>query len=135
MTLTDARRTLLDYRKGVIVTSWSLYEAIDLAIKVLPGDPPRPTCEERFRQIAEAVRVQYDIEPFATRSRDKSIVCWRQCVWMRLKNEGYPNYTIARTTGWDHATVWWGIARIEGYLAAGDRMASATWEALIKIAI
>ena len=145
MTLTDARKILEEHLAWMQSTydepepprpdQEMLYEAIDLAIKVLPGDPPRPTCEERFRQITEAVRVQYDIEPFATRSRDKSIVCWRQCVWMRLKNEGYPNYTIARTTGWDHATVWWGIARIGDYLAAGDRMASATWEALISIKI
>ena len=132
MTLTDARRTLLDYRKGVIVTSWSLNEAIDLAIKVLPSDPPRPTCEERFRQIAEAVRVQYDIEPFTTRSRKKAIVCWRQCIWMKLKNEGYPNHRIATATGWDHATIWWGVTRLKDYLASGDPLAVNTWNALIN---
>ena len=131
MTLTEARKTLSWYRIGINVNPAALHEAIDLAIKVLPNDPPRQSCESRFKQITDAIRIQHGIEPFATRSREKTLVCWRQCVWMKLKNEGYPNHRIATATGWDHATIWWGVSRLKDYLASGDPLAVNTWNALI----
>ena len=53
--------------------------------------------------------------------------------WKLLKQEGYPNLAIAKTTGWDHATVWWGLDRLTNYLESGDTLAIATWQELNDI--
>ena len=143
MKLTDARKTLEEHLAWMQSTydepepprpdQETLYEAMETAISVLPRQSGRQTVNERFDYICKAIESANGRTPFGTRSRDKEIVCWRQCVWRLLKQEGYPNLAIARATGWDHATVWWGLDRLTSYLQGGDPLATATWEELNRI--
>lgn len=129
MTLTEARKILEEYHPHEI----RVRQALDVAISVLPRQSGRQTVNERFDYICKAIESANGRTPFRTRIRDKESVCWRQCVWKKLKQEGYPNHAIAKATGWDHATVWWGLDRLSDYLQSGDPLATATWEELNKI--
>ena len=131
MTLTQARKTL---ESRLPDFDGELAEAMALAISTLPRESTRPSARERFDYICRAIESAKDgMHPFADRSRNKELVCWRQCVWRQLKQEGYPNHAISKATGWDHATIWWGLERLTGYLLSGDPLAVATWQELTQI--
>ena len=131
MTLTEARKTLERYRPTI--PDDDLGEAIDTAISVLPKDTSRPTAKERFNAIRRIILDVEGFDPFETRSRDPRLVCWRQCVWLLMAQEGYRSTEMERASGYDHATMWWGVRRLRDYLACGDRAAIAIWEELNRI--
>ena len=131
MTLTEARKTLERYRPTI--PDDELGEAIDTAISVLPKDTSRPTAKERLNAIRRIILDVEGFDPFETRSRDPRLVCWRQCVWLLMAQEGYRSTEMAQASGYDHATMWWGVRRLRDYLACGDRAAIATWEELNRI--
>lgn len=131
MTLTEARKTLERYRPTI--PDDELGKAIDTAISVLPKDTSRPTAKERLNAIRRIILDVEGFDPFETRSRDPRLVCWRQCVWLLMANEGYRSVEMAKASAYDHATMWWGVRRLRDYLACGDRAAIATWEELNRI--
>lgn len=132
MTLTEARKTFERYRNGAIAED--LREAIDAAITVLPRTSWRPSAKKRLEIIRESIRdAKGGFDPFQSRSRKDGIVCWRQCVWKLLAIEGYRNAEIARASKYDHASVWWGLQRLNGYLELGDRVVVTTWQELNHI--
>ena len=131
MTLTEARKTLERYRPTI--PNDELGEAIDTAISALPKDISRPTAKERLNAIRRIILDVEGFDPFETRSRDPRLVCWRQCVWLLMANEGYRSVEMAKASAYDHATMWWGVRRLRGYLSCGDRAAIATWEELNRI--
>lgn len=144
MTLTKARKILEEYLawcrsyddepEPPQPSSDDLYDALEAAISVLPMESMRPTAARRLETIREYIRAAKDgFDPFGSPTRDKRHVCWRQCVWHLLQTEGYGNSEIAHASGFDHATVWWGTQRLQGYLASGDWLAVAVWEELNRI--
>lgn len=143
MTLTEARKILeqhliwlrscVDDPEPPRPASDDLYEAIEVAISVLPRDSARPTAKERLNAIRRIILDVEGFDPFETRSRDPRLVCWRQCVWLLMANEGYRSVEMAKASAYDHATMWWGVRRLRGYLSCGDRAAIATWEELNRI--
>jgi len=145
MTLTEARRVLEDYQawrtyegpvgEGPIMPRFSLItEALDMAVAQLPSGEVRKPAAERYMEIRCAIAEAKDgFDPFRERSRDKVSVCWRQCVWRKLKSEGYHAVEVARVTGYDHATVWYALQRLDDFLYTGDLLAVRTWEDLNRI--
>lgn len=126
MTLTEARKTLERYRPTI--PDDELGEAIDTAISVLPRESARPSAGERLGQIREAILDAKGFDPFGTRKRDREMATWRQCVWIVLRREGYTTTEIGKVSGYNHATVYWGVSRLRGYLACGDRLSLAIWQ-------
>lgn len=133
MTLTEARKILEEFRDGLDPDPQAVMDAIEIVIPVLPRETPRMRCPERLEQIINLITAQYGFNPFGGRRRDKEYVCWRQCVWMRLRKEGYTSMAVSRATGFDHATIWWGVERLQSYLEAGDYLAVSTWKELNKL--
>lgn len=127
MTLTEARKTL-ERRRLDTPFDDELAEAIDTAISVLPAESRRPTTGKRLAAIRASIRDAKGFDPFSSRDRRKDMVCWRQCVWLQMQNEGYRTGAIGSACGYNHATVWWGVDRLRGYLSSGDRFAAAVWE-------
>lgn len=132
MTLTEARKTLERFRRDTRFDP-ELEEAIDAAISALPREARRPTARERLNALRRVILDIEGFDPFKTRSRNPNLVCWRQCVWLLMAQEGYRSTEMAQASGYDHATMWWGIRRLQGYLDCGDPAAVATWEELNKI--
>lgn len=130
MTLTEARKTLEQHRGEF---EGEIKEAIDTAISTLPRESARPTAAERLAAIRAAVADAKGFDPFATRRRDWESVVWRQCAWMTLSNEGYSVSGIGAASGYNHATVYMGVARLRDYLACGDRTAVAIWQDFVSI--
>lgn len=130
MTLTEARRTLERYRDTV---DGELAEAVETAINALPRESGRLSAEERLRQIRETLAEARGIDPFGVRKRGWENVTLRQCAWILLRNEGYTTSEIGKACGYDHATVYMGVARLKGYLASGDRPSIAVWRDFMTI--
>ena len=126
MTLTEARKTLERYRPTI--PDDELGEAIDTAISALPRESARPSARERLGQIRAAILDTKGFDPFGTRKRDREMATWRQCVWIVLRREGYTTTEIGKVSGYNHATVYWGVSRLRGYLACGDRLSLAIWQ-------
>lgn len=98
---------------------------------MVPVPKARPTCRERFYAIIGMVsRGKDGFNPFQLRERGRVAVCWRQAVWRMLAREGYHTTEIGRVSGYDHATVWWGIRRLDNYIETGDLLAINTWNDL-----
>lgn len=133
MTLTEARKILLRHQAGIQVNPDSFHEAIDIAIKVLPNQQERPSTEERLATIRGLIRDAKGFDPFLTKTRDATIVCWRQLVWLKLTQEGYKMTHLAKASGFNHATIGWGVGRVRDYLMAGDHIAVKAWEQLNTI--
>lgn len=94
----------------------------------------RKPVQERLNEILYAVMLAKDgFNPFASRKRDKTLVCWRQCVWRQLTKEGYHSVEMARATGYDHSTVWTAMQRLDDFLYTGDPLAVETWKDLQAI--
>lgn len=144
MTLTEARRMLERYQK------WSRYEgpvgegpempdpkevgkAIDKAIAVLPGEVERPTARQRLAQIRKAIEESEGYDPFSSRSRERDIVGWRQCVYLVMEREGYTYSEIGRAAGFDHVTIMWGAKHQAGYIDSGDKLSVEIWEKINNI--
>ena len=133
MTLSEARKILLRYQIGIQVNPDSFHEAIDKAISVLPNSQERPSAEERLAIVRGLIRDAGNPDPFESKTRDSEYVCWRQLIWLKLSQEGYLLEHIAKASGFNHATIGWGIRRATDYLKAGDHMAVSAWERLNKI--
>lgn len=127
MTLTEARKTLERFRQDTPLNP-ELGEAIDTAISALPRESARPSAGERLGQIRAAILDAKGFDPFGTRKRDREMATWRQCVWIVLRREGYTTTEIGKVSGYNHATVYWGVSRLRGYLACGDRLSLAIWQ-------
>jgi len=131
MTLTEARKIL---ERDINLFHGDLNEAIATAISAMPRESEFQSIEDRFTEVTEAIAsAKEGMRPFDRKSRNKEAVCWRQCVWRLLFQEGYRKYEIAKVTGWDHSTILWGLGRVDDYLSSGDRLAIATWQELNEI--
>ncbi|MBR4755332.1 MAG: hypothetical protein IK076_00145 [Bacteroidales bacterium] len=94
----------------------------------------RPSCKDRFYSILGMVsRGKDGFNPFQSRERGRVAVAWRQAVWRLLAREGYHSTEIGNVTGYDHATIWWGIRRLESYIETGDSLAGGIWNDLIAL--
>ena len=140
MTLPQARVILENYLTQLETCEPSLHtpeglgEALRLAISTLPKERRRETAKDRLDQYIATIKLaKGGFDPFADKTRDRRFVCWRQCVWLLLARAGFMHTEIARATGYDHATVWWGISRLKGYLAQGDYLAVAIWNEITSI--
>ena len=145
MTLTQARKVLEDYQawriyegpvgQGPIMPRFeTITEALDTAIAQLPEGSIRKSVSERLNAILCALYEAKDgFNPFQERRRDRVSVCWRQCIWRKLILEGYHTVEVGKATGYDHASIWYGIQRLDDYLTLGDPLAVNTWEDLNKM--
>jgi chromosomal replication initiation ATPase DnaA len=52
----------------------------------------------------------------------------RQLYWYLLKKNGFSNADISRLTGKDHATILYGVKRIENLLQVGDKDITRLYE-------
>lgn len=131
MSLTEARKIL---ERNIDLFQGEIAEAIKTAISVLPNQRERPTALERLTTIRGQIRGAKDgFDPFGSKSRDASYVCWRQCIWLKLSQEGYRTLQLARASGFNHSTIIWGIGHVSDYINAGDYMAVSAWEELNDI--
>lgn len=117
MKLAEARRRFELYKLNDLKRE-ELEDMIDAAITVL-----HPSAKERLDEIRGIIRAAKGIDPFATRSRGQDTVCWRQCVWRRMRDEGYTLMEVGDASGCSHATVYTGVNRFNGYLSMNDRRA------------
>ena len=110
------------------------YKYAKKRLKEPPMKAYRKTVTERLNDIRSSISKAKDgFDPFASRSRDKVIVCWRQCIWRQLTKEGYHANEVAKATNYDHATIWYSMQRLDDYLYCGDPLAVATWKDLQAI--
>lgn len=123
MTLTEARKTLERYRSRAELDG-ELKEAIDVVMPMLPNRTRRPSAIARVRDIRERIQEAEGIDPFMAKSRDRDMVCWRQCVWRQMRGEGYTLMEIGKASGYNHATVLMGIRCLSEYIETGDRIAA-----------
>ena len=49
--------------------------------------------------------------------------------------EGYIQSDLQRVTGFNHATIGWGVTQINGYLECGDQDATNAWAELQQLLI
>lgn len=133
MKLIQARKVLEEYRHSSPFTT-ELEEAMDAAIAVLPKDGPRTPASARIGEIREALAEHLDgFDPFGTRSRVRKVVIWRQCVYYRMRMEGYSLHQISAASGYNHATVLFGVGSMEDGLEIGDRETASIWEQFNEI--
>lgn len=133
MTLSESRSILLRLRDRPS-TNPLVAEALDIALAFIPEESPRPSAESRLEYIRSCIRAAKDgFDPFSSRGRGYVTVCWRHCVWLLMSQEGYRSTEIARATNYNHATVWWGLSRLRGYISSGDHLTLAIWRDLNTI--
>jgi len=128
MTLSEARKILA----RLDVEDKDVKEAIETAISVLPSSPARKSSSERLEDILARIRAHGEADPF-DRTRNGHSVLWRQCVFKRLRGEGYMLSDIARVTGYDHSTVWFGCQQVQNGLDTNDRLVKKAWNELNEI--
>lgn len=127
MTLTEARRKFEIYKLSELKRE-ELKEAVDAAMTVL-----HPSAAERMGEIRALIEGATGADPFSSRSRKRDMVCWRQCVWRLMRDEGYGPVEIASACGHNHTTVIWGARKIRDYLSTGDRIAAGIWRDFLAI--
>lgn len=129
MTLTEARRKFEMYKLNELKRE-ELKEAVDAAMTVL-----HPSARERMGEIRALILGATGTDPFSSRSRKREAVCWRQCVWRLMRDEGYGPVEIASAcdNGYSYSTVIVGAGKIRDYLSTGDRMAVETWRDFLAI--
>lgn len=123
-----------DNRDDLIFGFIEGYKYAKKHLKEPPMRAYRKTVVERLNDIRCSIAKAKDgFDPFASRSRDKVNVCWRQCIWRQLTKEGYHANEVAKATGFDHATIWYSMQRLDDYLYTGDPLAVETWKDLLNI--
>lgn len=128
MTLTEAREILEVFKPR----SKKVQEAIKAALPLLHDVPESPTAKQRLDEIREVIKANKDgFDPFATRSRTREIVSWRNCVYYKLRKEGYTYQSIARASNYDHSTVVVGCQKLCDYLETKDWISVNTWNELM----
>ena len=129
MTLQEARTILDNYRPH----RKEVREAVGIAARLLPSDGHRLSPAERFEAILGAIsRQKGGYNPF-DRTRRAEPVTWRQLIYKRMKDEGYPIFEIAKVTGYDHSTIFCGIQRANDGIACKDWMTVKINNELIEI--
>lgn len=128
MTLSEARTILAK----LDVDDPDVKEAIGIAVSILPSTPARKSTSERLDEIVMKIKEHGKTDPF-DRSRNSASVLRRQCIFKRLRGEGYMLSEIARASGYDHATVWFGCNQVQNGLDTNDRIVKNTWNELNEI--
>ena len=106
---------------------------IDGKIELKPIIEPvlRPTASERLDLLRARIRdAVKGYDPFRVRTRNAKAVAWRQCVYLLLKNEGYTLHAIADASGYNHATIAWGIKHAKDLVDIGDSEYKRIWNEL-----
>ena len=132
MTLTEARRVFDRYKDTPLDDD--LKEAIGVAMTVLLEERPRKTASQRLAEIRQGIRETFDgFDPFCNRSRMKGDVIWRQAVFQQMRIEGYMLSEIAKASGYNHATVYFGCCQTTDGLDIGDYETKTVWGRLTEI--
>ena len=139
MTLTEARKTLESFQ------AWRRYdgpigegpkqpdpktigEALDIAIRLLPIESPRPSASKRLDYILERI----GFNPF-NKKKDSVEVTWRQCIIFKLNLESFTNAEITKATGMSHSAVTVAIHVAEDRLKYRDELFRAVWSQFLEI--
>lgn len=96
-----------------------------------PQEDTRPSASERLDLLRARIRdAVKGYDPFRIRTRNAKAVAWRQCVYLLLKNEGYTLHAIADASGYNHATIAWGIKHAKDLVDIGDSEYKRIWSEL-----
>lgn len=99
--------------------------------EVAPQEDTRPSASERLDLLRARIRdAVKGYDPFRVRTRNAKAVAWRQCVYLLLKNEGYTLHAIADASGYNHATIAWGIKHAKDLVDIGDSEYKRIWNEL-----
>ena len=99
--------------------------------EVAPQEDTRPSASERLDLLRARIRdAVKGYDPFRVRTRNAKAVAWRQCVYLLLKNEGYTLHAIADASGYNHATIAWGIKHAKDLVDIGDSEYKRIWNAV-----
>ena len=109
-------------------------EAIDTVTALLPRVPETTSAEQRFDELCELVSRISKID-IRSKSRETKTVIWRRCIWYFLSKEGYGISAIGKASGFDHATVLFGIRKHKDYLDSGDYLTRNIWNVFSTIIV
>lgn len=109
-------------------------EAILTVAALLPRVPETVTTKQRFDELCDMVSRISKID-IRSKSRETKTVIWRRCVWYLLSKEGYGISAIGKASGFDHATVLFGIRKHKDYLASGDQLTREIWNVFSTIIV
>lgn len=147
MTLGEARKTLEAYNRWLKSdenkdgptnpNKNEVGDAIDAAISILPKcDCTQVSVMQRLSYIRDCLKKKKEsFDPFSSRTREEPDVIWRHAVFCKLKQEGYSYQKIANASGYNHATVLWGVRNIRDGLSVNYQVIVKIWEELNQILI
>lgn len=103
----------------------------DFEEEIEAEEDSRPSASERLDLLRARIRdAVKGYDPFRVRTRNAKAVAWRQCVYLLLKNEGYTLHAIADASGYNHATIAWGIKHAKDLVDIGDSEYKRIWNEL-----